>query len=218
VTEDWDGDGHMRASDLCVIPKHLSAQVPYGDALLAILANLLLRCGVPPFEMLPPLDGERPDFLCYWGGDDEFLHNQCEASRFMAEHGLPYHINVLYVDRQRDDPAASMTRKPVSLNSSHGRGQSVSMLPRTAYSPSRTFILPSVSRNRGRASRVLTALPVNTMRSGSSALTMGGSPCSLRTFVSQRRSHTCTTRRRTSPSLSVTMGMVFTSRRYGSAK
>ena len=106
VTEDWDGDGHMRASDLCVIPRHMSVQVPYADELLSVLANLLLRCGVPRFEMLPPLEGDKPDFLCYWGGDDEFLHNQCEASRFMAELGLPYHINVLYVDRQRADPTA----------------------------------------------------------------------------------------------------------------
>lgn len=103
VTQDWDKDGYAKTTDLCVIPEQMSMKIPYADGLMGILKNVLDRAGVPYFDMLPPYQNKRPDFLCYWGGDDEFINNQLDASSFMYERGLPYHVNVQYADTIETD-------------------------------------------------------------------------------------------------------------------
>ena len=51
---------------------------------------------IPLVHQLPPADGEIPDALFYWGGDDEGADGtQLPASNFMKEQRLPYHLNIM---------------------------------------------------------------------------------------------------------------------------
>jgi hypothetical protein len=96
VTEDRDGDGFLRTSDLIVIGDD-SIRVQYADELLWLIQSTLGRNRQPMIHQLPPLGEAVPDLLCFWGGDDEAASNglQLRASQFMRERNLPYHINVM---------------------------------------------------------------------------------------------------------------------------
>ena len=98
VDADYDGDGYHRVSDACVIGDN-SRRVPYADALLFLLTNMIGQLPVPMLYPVPPSDGAVAPALLFFGGDDEGAQDvQVIASDFMAQHGLPYHINVMLKD------------------------------------------------------------------------------------------------------------------------
>lgn len=97
ILDDRDGDGYLRMSDAVVI-RPFRIDVPYADLLLLLLRNVLAEAGVSFIHPLPPTpEGEVPDALFFWGGDDEGAvdGSQVVASDWMREQGLPYHINIM---------------------------------------------------------------------------------------------------------------------------
>jgi hypothetical protein len=96
VLDDYDGDGKLRMSD-AMITRPFTTRVPYADALLYLLRNLIARQGLPFIHALPPMpDGTIPEALFHYGGDDEGTpDNQLIASGVMQELGLPYHVNIM---------------------------------------------------------------------------------------------------------------------------
>ena len=97
VDRDYDGDGILRRSDAIVIRPN-SIQVLYADEILFLLGNMIGTQPHPLVYQLPPTrEGEIPDALFYWGGDDEGSASgiQLAASDWMRKHGLPYHINAM---------------------------------------------------------------------------------------------------------------------------
>ena len=71
--------------------------MPGADLLILALENMLAPCGVPFVHQLPPTsDGELPDAVFYYGGDDEGSDGlQAKMSEIMTSLGLPYHINIM---------------------------------------------------------------------------------------------------------------------------
>jgi len=95
VDADRDGDGYLRMSDAVVIRPN-EIEVMYTDEVLFLLQNMLAASGLPLIHRLPPLEGDVPDALFFWGGDDEGVAgSQVFSSNWMREHGLPYHINAM---------------------------------------------------------------------------------------------------------------------------
>ena len=95
VDADHDGDGYLRFGDAMVIGKN-SPEVAYADELLLLLQSMLARKPLPMVHQLPAKDGDAPDALFYFGGDDECEAGvQVSASNFMKSRGLPYHINLM---------------------------------------------------------------------------------------------------------------------------
>ena len=100
VDRDRDGDGYLRIPDACVIGDN-SRAVPYTDALHFLLANMIGRRPVPMIDPIPPREGRVAPTLLYFGGDDEHQAGlQVAASDFMAQRGLPYHMNIMPLDGQ----------------------------------------------------------------------------------------------------------------------
>ena len=98
VLGDYDGDGWLRRTDATVIGDN-SRGVPYTDALHFLLSNMIGRAPVPMVHQIPPREGRVAPALLYFGGDDECAPgNQVPASDFMAERGLPYHMNIMLRD------------------------------------------------------------------------------------------------------------------------
>ena len=98
VDDDYDGDGYHRVSDACVLGAN-RLEVPYADSLHFLLANMVGRRPVPMLHQVPPRDGRVPPAVLFFGGDDEGESgNQVPASDFMAQRGLPYHINAMLVN------------------------------------------------------------------------------------------------------------------------
>ena len=99
IDRDHDGDGYWRTPDAIVIGQY-EAEVAYTDELLFLLQNMVSVQPFPLIHRLPPSGECIPDALFYYGGDDEGLvGDQLPAARFMAEHGLPYHINCMANDK-----------------------------------------------------------------------------------------------------------------------
>jgi hypothetical protein len=97
VDADYDGDGYYRSSDAVVIGRN-SPQVAYSHELILLLRGMLSQAPLPMVHELPAHDGECPDALFYFGGDDECAPNvQVPASDFMRSRNLPYHINLMPV-------------------------------------------------------------------------------------------------------------------------
>jgi len=98
VTGDRDGDGYLRVGDAIVLPGPWD--VPSTDLLLWLLRNLVACCPCPLLAPFPPLEGQIPDALFFWGGDDEAATDglQVFASDWMRSQDLPYHINAMPVD------------------------------------------------------------------------------------------------------------------------
>ncbi|MCM8768152.1 MAG: hypothetical protein NC911_00480 [Candidatus Omnitrophica bacterium] len=96
VDRDYDGDGYLRTGDGIVIGQN-DYQVPYTDILLFLLQNILRVLPFPLIHQLPPVDdGEVPDALFFFGGDDEATPGIARiASEFMRSLRLPYHINLM---------------------------------------------------------------------------------------------------------------------------
>jgi len=95
VDRDYDGDGYCRVGDARVIGPN-EEEVLYADEILFLIQNMIARRPCPFVYASPPLDGQVPDALLYWGGDDEAADGlQVQASDFMASRGLPYHMNIM---------------------------------------------------------------------------------------------------------------------------
>ena len=95
VDRDYDGDGYRRTGDARVIGAN-EEEVLYADEILLLVQNMIGRRPHGFVCPSPPVDGQVPDALLYWGGDDEGATDvQLPASEFMASRGLPYHINVM---------------------------------------------------------------------------------------------------------------------------
>lgn len=92
---DWDGDGMLRTVDM-VVTGGCAQDIPYTDELLFILQNMLGVLPIPLLHQLPHDNGRIPDFAIYFSGDDEGASDvQIPAAEFMADRGLPYHINCM---------------------------------------------------------------------------------------------------------------------------
>lgn len=96
IDDDYDGDGKLRFSD-GMITRPFTTGVPYADMLMYLLRNLIARRGMPFIHALPPMpDGDIPDALFDYGGDDEGASElQLIASGVMKDFGLPYHVNIM---------------------------------------------------------------------------------------------------------------------------
>ena len=96
ILDDYDGDGKLRMSD-GMITRPFTTRVPYADVLLYLLRNLIARRGLPFLHALPPTpEGDIPDCLFHYGGDDERQpDNQLIASAVMQRLGLGYHVNIM---------------------------------------------------------------------------------------------------------------------------
>ncbi len=96
VWEDYDGDGWLRTSDQ-VATRPFPADVPYSDLLMFTLRRVIAEHGGVFLHQLPPTADEAvPDAVFHWGGDDEGATDvQLPAAEFMADLGLPYHINIM---------------------------------------------------------------------------------------------------------------------------
>lgn len=96
VYEDFDGDGKLRTMDM-VTTRPWPGDIPYGDLMSFLLRRVLAEAGAIFLHQLPPMvDGQVPDALLHWGGDDEGATEvQLPAAEFMAGLGLPYHINIM---------------------------------------------------------------------------------------------------------------------------
>lgn len=109
VDRDYDGDEILRRSDALVIRPH-AIEVAYADEVLFLLQNMLASQPLPLVHQLPPdRQGEIPDAVFHWGGDDEGSADgiQLIASNWMKAHGLPYHINAM----PRADRSFGLTRE-----------------------------------------------------------------------------------------------------------
>jgi hypothetical protein len=95
ITYDRDGDGYYRTGDLIAIEDN-EREVLYADEILFLIQNMVAQKPQPLIYAIPPVDGQIPDALFYWGGDDEAAKGtQVWASNWMKEKGLPYHINIM---------------------------------------------------------------------------------------------------------------------------
>ena len=123
IDDDYNGDGYLRFND-AIITGQRNPQTPHTDLLTFLLRNLVALTGQPFVYQLPALDGAVPDALFFWGGDDEAAAGtQVKASDFMAERGLPYHINIMpregrfHVSKQEfDHLRANGTEPSLHLN------------------------------------------------------------------------------------------------------
>ena len=95
VDRDYDGDGYFRTGDARVIGSN-EEEVLYADEILLVIQNMVARRPLPFVCASPPVGGQVPNALLYWGGDDEAADGlQIQASNFMATRGLPYHMNIM---------------------------------------------------------------------------------------------------------------------------
>lgn len=83
------------AKDLCILGAN-SRKVPYADVLSFVVQNMIAQKPLPFVHQIPPKDGKVADALLSWGGDEyrgptEF---SLDASDFLAERGIQYHINL----------------------------------------------------------------------------------------------------------------------------
>ncbi len=96
VYEDFDGDGKLRTMDQ-VTTRPWPGDVPYADLMALALRRMMAERGAAFISPLPPAaDGTVPDAVFHWGGDDEGNPEvSIPAAEFMADLGLPYHINIM---------------------------------------------------------------------------------------------------------------------------
>lgn len=85
----------FHAGQMTLVVNH-SKKVPYADIMAFLLQNMISVRPQPFVFQLPPHGGTVPDALFYWTGDDYYgpVEFSLQASDFMKELGLPYHINV----------------------------------------------------------------------------------------------------------------------------
>ncbi|GGD98436.1 hypothetical protein [Paenibacillus nasutitermitis] len=97
IDRDYDGDGYYRTGDAIPFSRLHDLSIPYGDYWLQFLEGILTQHPQPFIHQLPPFaDGNVPDLLIHYGGDDECVPEyQMIASNYMKAKGLPYHINLM---------------------------------------------------------------------------------------------------------------------------
>jgi hypothetical protein len=90
-----EGEYALRTPDLQVIGPN-STKVAYADELVHVIQNMMAQAGQPFIYSIPPDDGDIPDALLYYSGDEYTgpVDLSLKASDFMAGQGLPYHINI----------------------------------------------------------------------------------------------------------------------------
>jgi len=95
LPEGREESGYPKAGELSVVGLN-SRKVRHADELTFVLQNMLARAGVPFIYQAPPVKGRIPHALLYWGGDEYTgpVQDSLQASDFMRERGLPYHINI----------------------------------------------------------------------------------------------------------------------------
>lgn len=70
----------------------------YNDTLVDVLENTLREFGVPTlYRLIPTADGEAPDAVMHFSGDDDCASREfnLSAAKTMFDLGLPYHINAM---------------------------------------------------------------------------------------------------------------------------
>lgn len=90
-----EDESHSRSCHLTVVGAN-STKVAYADEMALVVQNMLALDGAPFIYQIPPDDGAVADALFYWIGDEYFgpAELSVQASDFMRELGLPYHINI----------------------------------------------------------------------------------------------------------------------------
>ena len=73
-----------------------SRRVPYADEIVFLLQNMIAERHIPFIYQIPPNNGDVPDALFYFGGDEYKAsdNRSKEASDWMKGKGLGYHINI----------------------------------------------------------------------------------------------------------------------------
>ncbi len=89
-----------RIPDGSVLPTGYDHRIAYADSYQRFLLTLFLGRGIPSVHPLPPKEGNASQLLLYFAGDDDSCEPEVilEASRRMAERGLPYHVNMMPLD------------------------------------------------------------------------------------------------------------------------
>ena len=89
-------DGRNRRTYCLQVIGNNSRKVPYADVLVFLLQNMIAQNPQPFIYQIPPAGDRIPDALFYWSGDEYFGPTKLslDASDFMKEKGLPYHINI----------------------------------------------------------------------------------------------------------------------------
>jgi len=84
-----------RTFDLSIIGQN-SRKIPYADEMCTVVQNMIAQSGLPFVFQVPPKEGRVCDALLYWGGDEYYGPTELSlnASDWMREKGLPYHINI----------------------------------------------------------------------------------------------------------------------------
>lgn len=97
VDKDYDGDGYYRTGDGIVLTRAHDLMLPYADIHRAVLRDILSEVPQPfIYEIPADEEGNTPDFMLHYGGDDEGSDDyQMIASRVMKERNLPYHANLM---------------------------------------------------------------------------------------------------------------------------
>lgn len=73
-----------------------SRKIPYADEICFVLQNMIAQNPQPFIHQIPSQDGQVPDALLYYGGDEYFGPTEIslQASDWMKEKGLGYQINM----------------------------------------------------------------------------------------------------------------------------
>jgi hypothetical protein len=89
------GNAASKTSLMSVVGNN-SRKVPYADILAYLLQNMISIHPQPFIYQIPPNLDQIPDALLYWTGDEYYgpASLSLQASDFMKEKGLPYHINI----------------------------------------------------------------------------------------------------------------------------
>jgi hypothetical protein len=90
-----EGEFARRTPDLQVLGSN-SNRIAYADELVHLLQNMIAETGQPFIYPIPPDGSAVPDALLYYSGDEYTgpAELSLQASDFMAQQGLPYHINI----------------------------------------------------------------------------------------------------------------------------
>lgn len=106
---------HPRPPDMMVIGKN-STKIPYADEICFILQNMIAQNPQPFIYQLPPQNGKMADALLCYGGDEYVGPTELslEASDWMRQQELPYHINI-----QENHPITPEEFRHITVDNGH---------------------------------------------------------------------------------------------------